>query len=278
MSREFIIYADESEKHGRYFSNFYGGALIRSEDIAEVQQLLLDGKAALRLFAEVKWDKVTSQYLDRYLVLMDTLFDLVAKDKIKLRVMFTQNINVAQGLSREQIENAYFLLYYQFIKHAFGLAYSNQTGDPISCRLYFDRLPDTREKIKMFKAFLCGLPSSPEFRRARIRIKPDQITEIDSHDHVIVQCLDVVLGAIQFRLNDKHKEKPPGSRCRGKKTIAKEKLYKYITARIRSIYPNFNIGITTGIHGDPANRWKHPYRHWCFVPEEHRKDFTRAKP
>ncbi len=30
--REFVIYTDESDKDGRYFSNFYGGALVRSTE------------------------------------------------------------------------------------------------------------------------------------------------------------------------------------------------------------------------------------------------------
>ena len=37
-----------------------------------------------------------------------------------------------------------------------------------------------------------------------------------------------------FRLNDKHKIKPPGQRTRGKRTIAKERLYKHISQRIRA--------------------------------------------
>lgn len=33
MAQEYLIYCDESAKTGKYFSNFYGGALIRSTDI-----------------------------------------------------------------------------------------------------------------------------------------------------------------------------------------------------------------------------------------------------
>jgi hypothetical protein len=78
--------------------------------------------------------------------------------------------------------------------------------------------------------------------------------------------LDVVLGSMTFRLNDKHKEKIEGKNTRGKRTVAKEKLYKHINAHIRKIYPNFNIGATTGTQSDLTNYWKHPYRHWKFTP------------
>lgn len=104
-----------------------------------------------------------------------------------------------------------------------------------------------------------------------------QIAEVNSKDHVLMQCLDVVLGAMAFRLNNKHLAKPPGALRRGKRTIAKEKLYKHISTRIRQIYPNFNVGESTGLQGNAANRWKHPYRHWKLIPKNHQRDVTKSK-
>jgi hypothetical protein len=48
--------------------------------------------------------------------------------------------------------------------------------------------------------------------------------------------------------------------------------------RIRQIYPGFNIGESTGKQGDRANFWRHPYRHWKFIPSEHEIDDTKTKP
>ena len=39
---------------------------------------------------------------------------------------------------------------------------------------------------------------------------------------------------------------------------------KNILKNIRTIYPNFKIGISTSSRGDYKNNWKDPYRHWCF--------------
>ena len=277
MAEEFIIYADESIGRGQYFSNFYGGALVRSRDIDEVRRILAARKAELNLHGEIKWSKVTAQYLSKYEEMMTSFFDLVAADVIKVRIMFTQNMHVPTGLDEYQQEYMYFLLYYQFIKHAFGLAYANTDSQPIQLRIYLDKLPDTREKHSQFKAHLVSLQQSKGFRAARIRIKPDQIAEVVSHDHDVLQCLDVVLGAMQFRLNDLHKVKPPGAARRGKRTIAKEKLYRFILGKIRQIYPNFNIGVSTGRQGDWTNLWHHPYRHWRFVPKEFRRDASQKK-
>ncbi|MFA7484566.1 MAG: hypothetical protein WCZ89_00890, partial [Phycisphaerae bacterium] len=128
--------------------------------------------------------------------------------------------------------------------------------------------PSNKEKRERFKDFVYGINRWPEFKKAKICIMRDQLAEVSSHHHVILQCLDVIIGAMQFRLNNKHKDKPHGSRRRGNRTIAKEKLYDHINEKIRSIYPHFNIGMTTGIQGDIANRWKHSYRHWVFMPSD----------
>lgn len=276
MSQEYIIYCDESIDRGRYFSNFYGGVLVRSSDLEQVQKVLLNRKNELNLLKEAKWSKVTEQYLNKYLGLMETFFDLVEIDKVKTRIMFTQNSIVATSLRSEQLQNEYFLLYYQFVKHAFGLQYSNSNKLPIQVRLYFDDLPDTKEKVANFKSYIGGLNRFRQFEDANIKISLEQIAEVNSHNHPILQCLDVVLGSMQFRLNDKHKEKPEGSRVRGKRTIAKEKLYVYISQRIRKIYPNFNIGVSTA-RNDVRNTWLHPYRHWLFKPKDHEIDLSKTK-
>lgn len=276
MATELIIYADESESRGRYYSNFFGGALVSSAELAHVTERLTSVKKGQNLHAEIKWTKVTQNYLEKYKAVMDAFFDLVQESRIKVRIMFTANRHVAQDLTAEQRESKYFLLYYQFLKHAFGLQYATPKGTPVRCRFYLDGLPDTRERIAQFKGFLKGLERTSTLR-GHIVVDPEQITDVRSHDHVVMQCLDIVLGAMHFRLNNKHLEKPPGRRTRGKRTIAKEKLYKHINKRIRAIYPNFNIGITIG-GGTGAGRWLHLYRHWQFVPRNFEYDAQYEKP
>ncbi len=272
-----MIYTDESEKRGRFYSNFYGGVLVRSPDLQGVIARLEQCKARLNLHHEAKWQRVTESYLEKYMGLMDAFFDEIAAGRVKVRVMFIQNQFIPTGLTPDQVRAEYYLLYYQFIKHAFGLRYAGIPGQGILVRLNMDQLPNNREQNSQFKAYLLGLNQNPNFRNARIRFQADQIAEVDSRDHVLLQCLDVVLGAMAFRLNDKHKEKLPGMRRRGKRTIAKERLYKHIHERICQLYPNFNIGDTTGKRGDPANLWCDPYRHWKFVPKNHEIDTTKTK-
>ena len=263
MKRQYLIYADESHRKGKYFSNFYGGALVNYIELEKITDKLNLKKKQLGLFQEVKWTKVTEQYLDKYIELIDYFFEFVKSNKIKIRIMFRQNALVPQELTKEQQKKEYFLLYYQFIKHAFGIDYCNlKEKDQVILKLYFDKLPDTKKNNKEFKGHIYAL--NDLFYINNVHIYNEDIAEVDSKNHVILQCMDIILGAMNFKLNDMDKEKIPGTNKRGKRTISKEKLYKNILKNIRMIYPNFNIGMSTSIRKDFSNSWKDPYRHWSF--------------
>jgi len=275
-SKEYFIWCDESLKKGKYFSNFYGGLLIRSNDLKAVLNKLEETVNEIGITEEIKWQKIDAVKVPAFEKLINTLFDLVKEDKIKIRIMFTQNTKVPTGLNNNQKDNSYFLLYYQFFKHAFGFSYSNSNKSTIHLRVHFDYLPDTISKSKQFKEHIKGLESSKGFKDAGIKIRKNDIVEIDSKKHLPLQFLDVVLGAMQFRLNDKHKEKPEGKYRRGKRTIAKEKIYKLINKRIREIKQGFNIGVSTAISCQ-KDKWEMPYRHWCFKPKNYVLDETKSK-
>ena len=263
MKKQYLIYADESHKKGKYFSNFYGGALVNYTELEKINKDLTLKKEELGLFQEVKWTKVTEQYLEKYIELINYFFEFVKFNQIKIRIMFRQNAQVPQNLTRKQEEKEYFLLYYQFIKHAFGIDFCNpDRKNQVTLKLYFDKLPDTKKKNKEFKGYIYAL--NDFFYTNNVHIYNEDIAEVDSKNHVILQCMDIVLGAMNFKLNNMDKEKLPGSNKRGKRTIAKEKLYKNILNNIKIIHPNFNIGISTSSHGNFANNWESPYRHWCF--------------
>ncbi len=274
---EYIIFCDESDIHGKFFSHFYGGVLVGSSQYDRITSRLNAEKQRLNLHGEVKWSKVTAAYLSKYEELMHTFFEEVRSNHLRVRIMFRHNAQVPIGLTQDQIDGTYFRLYYQFIKHAFGLVRRPAGSPGAELRLYFDEFPQTKEAITQFKGFIMGL--NARIQQGGLSIQPQNVAEIRSHDHVLAQCIDIVLGAICFRLNDKHLEKPPGSRRRGKRTIAKDRLYKTILAEIRRIKPNFNVGISTGLPGGLVERWSAPYLHWSFVPSEmeYHKELTKPK-
>ena len=66
------------------------------------------------------------------MMLVDFIFDLLEEGLIKIRIFFRHNQYVPKYLTREQMRKEYSMLYYQFIKHAFGFQYSNDSGLPVS--------------------------------------------------------------------------------------------------------------------------------------------------
>jgi len=232
--------------------------LVSSKDLLEVTNALKAKKAELFMRGEVKWSKVTENYLNKYIELMTLFFSFIKDGKVKVRIMFRNNTDEPSNPSIESVtDDKYFKLYYQFIKNAFGFRYL--TGDePVHIRIYLDQLPDTKTKCAEFKKFLLELPQTNDYSKSPMRIRKGDIAEVVSHDHVLLQCLDIVLGAMFFRLNLLHKRIPDGQKRRGKRTIAKEKLYKYIGKQIDDIFPRFNIGESTGARGEayPDCYWK----------------------
>jgi len=45
MANEVVIYTDESDRTGEYYSNFYGGILVRSKDLERAADRLLTYKS-----------------------------------------------------------------------------------------------------------------------------------------------------------------------------------------------------------------------------------------
>lgn len=263
---EYHVWCDESVFKGEHFSNFYGGALARAVHVPEVVSTLKDVKSLLKLHGEVKWTKVTENYLDKYKSLISCFFNFLRDDKVKIRIFFRQNGFRPQGLTREQVNNEFFMLYYQFVKHSFGFTQAPVFPEKVYIKMHFDKLPDKVEKNRMFKEYIYGLNTHVNYKNLFLR--REDISEVVSHDHEILQCVDVILGAVAFKLNKMDRVKDESTGRRGKKTVAKDKLYSHINKEIRSLYPGyaFNIGVNTGSLEGGRSRWTMPYRHWKFVP------------
>lgn len=260
----YIIYCDESSDKGPKYCDFFGGCMINSENEYELITSLEKKKAELNLQHEIKWTRVTENYLDKYIEMIDLFFDYVEAGLIKVRIMFRDKDDNPSDSSKNSVDDKYFKLYYQFLKHAFGLKTIPNDCTPTNIIIFLDVLPDKHGKSAEFKEYLNQMPLSSDFASSNIQIRSRDIIEIDSKEHVLLQCTDIVLGAMYFRLNGFHKAKPEGSRYRGKRTIAKEKLYKHIYKRISRIHPCFNIGESTGSRNFQNPHWESPYEHWLF--------------
>ena len=50
IKKQYLIYADESHRKGKYFSNFYGGALLNYSELEKISSKLNSKKEELGLF------------------------------------------------------------------------------------------------------------------------------------------------------------------------------------------------------------------------------------
>lgn len=269
------IWLDESDRHGEFYSNFYGGILIPSRHHREVLEQMRSILEATGIKDEVKWQKVNNFLYEKYLRLIDELFDIAKEDKLKIRIFFRHNQYAPSRLTPEERKADYPMLYYQFIKYAFGLPYADE-GELESLTLFLDEVPLRQSDKEDFISHIRGLANDPILKKKGLKIADDGIVEVNSKNHLPLQFMDLILGAICFKLNEKDKLKVEGENKIGKRTIVKLKLYKHINSRIREIYPNFNIGVTTPIR-IPSDSWTQVYRHWSFIPKYHTRDASRTK-
>jgi hypothetical protein len=277
MPKRYIIFCDESDDRGKFYSNFYGGALIEARQQQSIEAELQAKKDELHIFdGEMKWERISEPYADKYIEFVNCVFDILARGDMKFRIMFTQNRHVPV-LEEYQIGKDYFMLYYQFIKHAFGLQFAVPDGDTASATVLLDDVPRNAKLFEEFRTYLSTLSAFPKWSRAGFSIAYEDITDVDSKKHNILQALDVILGGMQSRLNEKHTRPQPPAKRRGKRSRAKGKVYKVIQRRIFDLYPNFNVGVSTATNDGLHMRFEHPYRHWLFVPSNAKLDNNRTK-
>src|SRR5690606_570087 len=152
-----------SDDKGRLYSNFYGGILIDATNQEKLEAEPQACKNQLNIFGgEMKWARITDPYVEKNTRFVNTAYDIVSRGDMKIRVMFTQNRN-RPILEEYQIGNDYFMLYYQFIKHAFGLQFAVPEGGTASAAVLLDDVPHDAEKLHQFKKYLSGLSDFPKW-------------------------------------------------------------------------------------------------------------------
>lgn len=125
---------------------------------------------------------------------------------LKIRIFFRHN-QYEPELTPEKRKEEYPILYYQFIKYAFGLIFAE---DKEGIRLYLDEIPLNQEDKHNFVKHLYSLNNDSDFKAKGIKFVDKGISEVDSKIHLPLQFMDVILGAICFKLNEKDKLKSDG--------------------------------------------------------------------
>ncbi|MGM9851968.1 MAG: hypothetical protein ACI306_07515, partial [Muribaculaceae bacterium] len=105
------IWLDESDKHGTYYSNFYGGILVESRHREIVLQRMEAVKLKANIIDEIKWQKVNVYHFDKYIQLVDELFEMGKEGLLKIRIFFRHN-QYEPELTPQKRKEEYPILYY----------------------------------------------------------------------------------------------------------------------------------------------------------------------
>lgn len=265
----YTLYADEAWTHDpeHRFWRFYGGALLRSAERPRIENELLAVKAARGLDGEIKWSLTTPARVERFGVVVDRFLDFVESGDVKLRYMWLDQLRQdPNALTTWHREYGYYILYYFFVVFGFGLPWHDER-DTVSIEFFPDILPFEPQKRQEFRAFLLRCHNSHRFRqRAPFRITT--VAAVDSAKHIILQCVDVIIGAVGYKLNKQYLAKP--GRRRSVSSVAKIELWQRVRDRLGLIdmgergTRSFAVGVNTGTGTEAQNRWRHKFRQWDF--------------
>jgi hypothetical protein len=275
------LWADEAWTHGgemlRYWC-FFGGVMGPSKDIDRLETELAKVKAAYGHTAEIKWTKLKARNLPCYRSFVDCFVRLLRSTDLHYRQVFLDRSYVyvapANGNGDLGELDVQFRIYYQFLKHAFGIKWL-PVADFGEVSEIWMRLDDhsSKQHKQGLANFLTTLP-------ARIRRTDLSISVVfkSSKTSCRLQIADLLMGAAGSHGNKKHLTRETGQRGMKPRQRVRYELAKYIYDALRKLDADergsaaFNWFETTGHDGDPANRFKHKLRIWKFKPHSYRID------
>ena len=250
----YIIVSDESTRKGRNYSYFFGGCIVKESEYARISLILNSLKNTYNLH-EIKRQKINEYNVDKYIAIIEAFFDYIKSGSIKVRIMYAPN-NQLNNYRNGQIDT-YEKFYYIFIKNAFSLF---QAQENLFLRIFMDELPESLQKNKVLKYYLSkGILKTTFSGTAnnKVLLYKSRIEEVKSENHVILQCIDVILGVIDFYLNTNDEEK------HSKRGQAKMKLMNVLLKNIYHICPDFTFESSTG-YFKTYKSWLFPYKHLVF--------------
>jgi len=281
MSAKYEIYADEGWTHGgqppnRYWC-FFGGIFGEESDLERLNTELQKIKAAHEVKSEIKWTKVGANNITCCQAMVDCLFWHIRASKVKYRQFFVDRALVWTPTSGEQPDSdltVQFKMYYQFLKHAFGLRYLprnvNSPQSSVMIRLDDHPSPTHKEALVEFAERLPMFLHRPDLQIS--------VSFLNSGKHERLQICDLLMGAAGFYGNRHHEHRKPGQRGMSEKQRLKKSLAWHIYTHLRNLdaeergSKNFNWFESTGLQGNQQNLFNYKARMWKFQPTEHQRD------
>jgi hypothetical protein len=280
VPRIYELCADEAWTHGsvprlRYWC-FFGGIFGAEADLWRLEVALQKIIHEKRHRIEIKWSNVSPVTVPIYELLIDEFFEHLRTREIRYRQIFLDRKYVyvpEKSGNRLSDLDVQYRVYYQFLKHHFGLQYlprAEGTFDTVFFRL--DR-HSSQQHTEELKAFAEKLPSF--LGRTDLDF---QVSFVDSKKHLRLQICDVLMGAAGSYGNKMHLQRQPGQRGKTEKQKCREAIAKRIYEQLKSIdaaqrgTKAFNWFESTGMDSSPESKLNHKIRIWKFVPSRYQID------
>jgi len=191
---EFEVYCDESrqdliaqKKIGQYFliGSLWLPASIREDIKAEISQLRQKHLA----WGEIKWSKISPSKKEFYIDLVN-LF-ITYQDKLRFRCIVVESSKVDLGWHNQDKELGFYKFYYQLLHHWI----LDLNSYSIFCDTKTNRDPS---RLKVLSECLSN---------SNLTAKINFIQALPSHQVVLIQLTDFLLGAVSAKINDDTKSK-----------------------------------------------------------------------
>lgn len=281
MTKLYEIYADEAWTHGgqplnRYWC-FHGGIFGTQESLDRLDTSLLGVVKKHGVCGEVKWSNLNAGNYTCYVEWVDCLIDNIQNNDIKYRQLFLDRSYVwvpKHGEEPLREIDVQFKIYYQFLKHAFGIKYipADEGGQGIKLFIRLDNHSSQKNKDQLVR-FAEILP--------RTLARPDLSISVTFHNSSKarrLQICDLIMGAAGSYGNKMHKKRAPGKRGMTPKQKLRLSLCKHVYDSLRNLDADargskaFSWFETTGHEGALSNRYHHKMRIWKFIPKRHDRD------
>ncbi|TXD48674.1 DUF3800 domain-containing protein [Polaribacter sp. IC073] len=186
MSKTFNIYCDESchieNDHKKFMflgsvSSAYNQVKLHTENINDL-------KKKHNFYAEIKWSKVSKSKLRFYLDLVDYFF---ATD-LQFRTVGVEKAKINNDSFNQDYDDFYYKMYYYLLNHNLSSLYNYN--------VYLD-IKDTLSAYKVNKLKDILNTKFGVFRN---------VQNIRSHESIIMQMADFLMGAISYLHNDEHQK------------------------------------------------------------------------
>lgn len=190
------VYCDESRQVGERFMTL-GGLIIPAANLPVFNASMSQFRAEQKMFAELKWQRVSNQKLTQYRRFVDYFFALNTSKQAHFHALIVDTHKVDHRVFNQgDKEIGFYKFYYQLLLHCFGKKYCDDRPDA-RIHLILDRrnsrysLEDLRTVLNNGLRSRWGIDTRPF-----VAIEP-----CDSKKSEVLQMTDILLGAVGFQKN-----------------------------------------------------------------------------